>query len=509
MTESNKDSYGIDAALAASIADMAESATAKYANIAATKGTGESTYTAAKSGAEAGLYVALVTPGQVGTIYNPVFVGADYKDNTSNTWTVVTLTGSYSPASLAKRYKVTLDKVATAQTNNNDSTAEYDNLATVDIGDTVSFKVDTTIPKFGANYTDPVFKVTDELSTGLTLKASTVVVKAGEATLNAGADKDYTITTSNDGYVVTFTKTYLDSVGATGQAITITYDAEVTTAVAKSINHEDNTVTLNFSNNPTDTTGNGVLKDKTNHYSFTIDGLLWGSDEYKNSEVVKVGIDKDGNEITETIELDSGKTIGALQNAEFSLYKGTTTTGNAFKTATTDAQGRMTFEGLDAGTYTIVETAAPAGYVKDQSTHTIQIIPTIVEQEITETINGKPVKYKTNVLTEYSVLIDGKETAKYTVTSGTTGEGENLKTTQITAVNQGDKQGEYKVGNEAIKKTDEPSAASYAGKITNRQGIELPSTGGMGTTILYVGGSILVILAAILLITKRRMNAED
>ena len=37
----------------------------------------------------------------------------------------------------------------------------------------------------------------------------------------------------------------------------------------------------------------------------------------------------------------------------------------------------------------------------------------------------------------------------------------------------------------------------------------LTSTVNTGTTILYVGGSILVILAAILLITKRRMNAED
>ena len=35
------------------------------------------------------------------------------------------------------------------------------------------------------------------------------------------------------------------------------------------------------------------------------------------------------------------------------------------------------------------------------------------------------------------------------------------------------------------------------------------STGGMGTTILHVAGSILVLAAAILLITKRRMNAED
>ncbi|MBQ6325603.1 MAG: LPXTG cell wall anchor domain-containing protein, partial [Clostridia bacterium] len=35
------------------------------------------------------------------------------------------------------------------------------------------------------------------------------------------------------------------------------------------------------------------------------------------------------------------------------------------------------------------------------------------------------------------------------------------------------------------------------------------STGGIGTTILYIGGSILVILAAVLLITKRRMSADE
>ena len=45
--------------------------------------------------------------------------------------------------------------------------------------------------------------------------------------------------------------------------------------------------------------------------------------------------------------------------------------------------------------------------------------------------------------------------------------------------------------------------------IVNNKGVELPETGGMGTTILYIGGSILVLAAVILLITKRRMNAED
>ena len=43
--------------------------------------------------------------------------------------------------------------------------------------------------------------------------------------------------------------------------------------------------------------------------------------------------------------------------------------------------------------------------------------------------------------------------------------------------------------------------------IENKSGTELPSTGGMGTTIFYVLGSILVIGAAVLLITKKRMSA--
>lgn len=42
--------------------------------------------------------------------------------------------------------------------------------------------------------------------------------------------------------------------------------------------------------------------------------------------------------------------------------------------------------------------------------------------------------------------------------------------------------------------------------IINNAGTELPSTGGMGTTIFYVVGAILVIGAAVLLISKRRMN---
>lgn len=43
-------------------------------------------------------------------------------------------------------------------------------------------------------------------------------------------------------------------------------------------------------------------------------------------------------------------------------------------------------------------------------------------------------------------------------------------------------------------------------RVLNNAGAELPSTGGIGTTIFYVLGGLLVVCAGVLLITKRRMN---
>lgn len=43
-------------------------------------------------------------------------------------------------------------------------------------------------------------------------------------------------------------------------------------------------------------------------------------------------------------------------------------------------------------------------------------------------------------------------------------------------------------------------------KVANSTGTELPSTGGMGTTVFYVLGAVLVLGAVVLLVTKKRMN---
>lgn len=44
--------------------------------------------------------------------------------------------------------------------------------------------------------------------------------------------------------------------------------------------------------------------------------------------------------------------------------------------------------------------------------------------------------------------------------------------------------------------------------IVNKKGSTLPSTGGIGTTIFYVVGTILILVAGVLLITKKRMSKE-
>jgi len=46
-------------------------------------------------------------------------------------------------------------------------------------------------------------------------------------------------------------------------------------------------------------------------------------------------------------------------------------------------------------------------------------------------------------------------------------------------------------------------------EVENNSGNTLPSTGGIGTTLFYVGGGILVLLAVVMLVTKKRMKAED
>lgn len=122
--------------------------------------------------------------------------------------------------------------------------------------------------------------------------------------------------------------------------------------------------------------------------------------------------------------------------------------------AVSGQNGELTFTGLAAGTYTITEIVTPEGY------NTIAPITFT----ITFTYSDK-----------------NSDKVNNTLVSITT-------------------------NNESIKVGEDNKLST---EIANNSGSTLPSTGGIGTTIFYIVGGVLLAGAVVLLITKRRMSIDE
>lgn len=134
--------------------------TAELAGTIAAKATGDATYThenittttATQNNPNASLYVAIITPANgTNTIYNPVFVGADYYTNTTNGWAATT-TMTYADNAMAKKDSVEVTKTATEKA---EATNETDGAKAVAKGDVINFTIGTNIPLFADNYEAP------------------------------------------------------------------------------------------------------------------------------------------------------------------------------------------------------------------------------------------------------------------------------------------------------------------------------------------------------------------
>ena len=493
----------ITPALAAQLSAAAKNDTAVQS------GTETSLNTTTSTDRGPGIYMALVTPIDTDTIYNPVFVSSDY--NKDEAGTINISSDTYEDATV-KKSKTTLTKTAKTSEDTWDD-LKWNSTA---IGDTVTFTVVTTLPGYGAAYTNPHFAVKDKL-TALTLVAGSV-----EVTAPAGLTKgnQYTVVEGTDNYTLNFSADYLKS-NTTPTQVTITYKALVATDAPLHVNTEKNEVSTEFSHTPSSEDDYSFKKDTTQHYTFTLDasGLGGGSTQSgkKTSELVKVGRNSDGTPIvSEKIYsevYDKEYYQSPLAGAEFKLYtdadctkeyipkKADGTAGTALA-LTSGNDGRFEIKGLDAGTYYLKETKAPAGYVKDSEAHKIEIaVETDDNVSVTEyTKDGvewltqeqydaladntgyKSYTYTTEVLKKYTVKVDDQETATYNFTNkGTDAE---------------------------IEWTEEPPVEKPF-DIINTKGVELPSTGGIGTTIFYIVGAILVLGAGVLLVTRRRMSSVN
>lgn len=95
--------------------------------------------------------------------------------------------------------------------------------------------------------------------------------------------------------------------------------------------------------------------------------------------------------------------------------------------------------------------------------------------------------------------LQGMDSDTYYLTETKAPDGYNKLSNPVTVVI--DKDGK-------INKTEANTEGESVVKVLNNAGSELPSTGGMGTTIFYVVGSVLMLVAVVILITKRRMNSH-
>lgn len=404
--------------------------------------TDNSTYTAT---VPVGSYVVVIT-GAENKIYNPVVVSVVYKNKDGQT--VMDFNNVDVVANGNAWVKVSnhpdLNKVIVDGANEVKGN-------TANIGDTVSYKLTTTIPYYGGKY--PVFNIVDNLD-GLTYANNLKVQVEG---VDLSTEK-YTVTpetitnTMTINFVVNGAYTLNEFQGKT---LTVTYDATVNDQAHINQNANTNSATLNYTKDSKVEGGDTSDNDKTYTYTYDIDAAVEGS--VTTEILTKYGKKADG-------------TIEKLPGAEFTLFKDercTATYTNSVFTGTvvTREDGSMPIRGLKAGTYYLKETKAPNGYTLNDTVYTIVIAQTLNDTD------GK--------LASWSITINGATIAD-----------SNGNRSDFTVSYDGE---EIKV-----------DATNSETQIMNTKISNLPSTGGIGTTIFTIAGCLIMVTAAGLFFASRK-----
>lgn len=328
----------------------------------------------------------------------------------------------------------------------------YNDVADYNMGDAVPFHLIGSVPDM-SRYDTYKYIFHDTLSAGLTLNENSIKVYV--ASDKAGTDKEeingWTKAVDGQSFTVSFIDLKTVSSVSQGKYIIVEYTATLNQAAVVGLDGNPNVVYLEYSNKP-DQSGSG---DTGNTGKTPEDKVIVFTYELDTTKV-------DGQDNTKKLEgaefkLHNADNKWAIVNSE-NKVTGWSDTEEGGSTLTSDEKGLFKVIGLDDGTYYLKETKAPTGYNLLSSEITVVITAT--------TTNGQTWTdgHASSALTKLAVTADGK--------AGT--------------------------GNTSTGVADIT--------VANNKGSTLPETGGMGTTIFYVLGTILVLGAAIMLITKRRMN---
>lgn len=318
------------------------------------------------------------------------------------------------------------------------------------VGDTLKYKIEGTVSSDIATFSTYKYVFTDTLSTGLDYQNDAKVTVDG-TDVTREADIAYDKTSHK--LTVTFNDLKSAATLNKDSKVDVTYTAKVNaSAAAGQSTNLDNTVKLTYSNDPhTNGTGTTTNNPTVREYTYALKLLKLDRDTQKALDGAKFTIKAADDQY---VQADGS--LGA----------------NAYE-FTANGDGTYTVKGLDKGTYTVHETAAPSGY--DTTTDfTFTITPTISDKdELTGLTNA--VAKNSDVIAGVADNTPGDHTL--TAKAGTAADVQ----TGIVTVTVGDK-----------------------------KEITMPLTGMKGTTALMVYGSaILVISAAAYLKHKRNASNDD
>ena len=337
----------------------------------------------------------------------------------------------------------------------------------VNAGDTVTFKLDITSSNYAEGKQIANFIISDDLPDGLTF-GTISSVKVGGTPLASDAYTADTSTTAADGKF-SITIPWVTGGTETEPTYTSKYAANAKIEILY-------TATLDGDKAVIAQTGNINEADFTwNYVPTTPGGENPEPDMDIETEKATVftyafalkKVDQDGKDLKGavfTLPFYVNSTADTTDGAY--IYAGTTAGEGLTNEVTSPENGLIVIKGLEEGkSVTVTEKTAPDGYNKIDGDITVAVVKS------TETTT-------TTTITKY-IDADGNVTD--------TQSDKNKATVTI---------------------TDNNIVIGSAQVVVNKAGQELPETGGMGTTIFYIVGAILVVGAGVVLITRRRMSAQ-
>lgn len=267
------------------------------------------------------------------------------------------------------------------------------NKGSVNIGDVVTYTVTGSVPDT-TGYSEYVYKIHDTLSNGLdfvndakgaAVTGDTVNVSVAfkDATDASTAPKTATISGDNNRTMALDLSAWVRANQANkGKEFTVTYYAKVNKAADVSTK---NNATLEYGNNPGETTTTTPSEAKTPTYPLDIKKFAKGEDNKKLAGA-KFKLYKESTDSEDNLIKVSGS------NGNYVVDPASSTTEFVSVESIEGKGYNLHVNGLAAGTYYLVETEAPAGYNK--LTASIKVVITKAGDEWTISKDGTEEKDK-------------------------------------------------------------------------------------------------------------------